>query len=248
MKEIIFKRVSKIFGENVGLEDVSFEIEKGDFVFITGRDGAGKSTLLKLLSRQLLPGTGEIWITGREVRAVRSKEIPFFMRQFGVIQEETGLLRDRTVFQNMEFTMKAVEQPKELIEERISEILRAAGVTHTADFYPEQLPAGDRVFVLLARALLLNPDILVADEPTKELNADEAWDFMCLLDELNRIGTTVILTTRDRELVSIMKKRVITLIAGRKAADEKSAVYNMLAEDIFEERRILNERAQNEKL
>lgn len=244
-KEIIFKNVDKLYGDGeYALEDVSFSVETGEFVFVIGRSGAGKSTLLKLISRQLLPSKGEIWVKGTEVTSLAEWEVPFLRRKIGLMQEEYGLLRDRSVYENLELAMRVTGQPQRLFKKRVIQTLRTVGVSHRIWAFPDEISAGETARVLLARALVVNPGILIADEPTANLDSDKAWDLMCLLDELNRLGVTIIIGSHDRELVSIMKKRVLTLSAGRLIADEKRAVYNYKAFDVIEERRIRNEQKQ----
>ena len=244
-QEIIFKNVSKMneYGE-YALENISFSVEKGEFVFVIGRSGAGKSTLLKLMSSQLTPDEGKIWVKGQELTSMAKREFPFFRRKLGMMQPEYGLLKDRSVYENVELAMIATEQPERLFKKRVTQTLRTMGVIHRKDAFPDEISEGEAARVLLARALVINPGILIADEPTANLDSDKAWDLMCLLDELNRLGVTVIIGCHDRELVSIMKKRVLTLSGGRLIADEKKAVYNPLAWDVIEERRIRNEQQQ----
>lgn len=249
MKEIEFRNVSKIFnGNTIGLENVSFEIEKGEFVFVVGRSGSGKSTLLRLLSAQTAPSHGEIWVGGLDTGALSANRLPYFRRQFGIMEQELGLLNDRTVFQNISLAMYATEQPVRLIKNRVKQTLSTVGISHRAAAYPQELSVGEAARVLLARAIASNPKIMVIDEPTANLDPDASWDLMCLLDELNRLGITMIVASHSRELVTIMKKRVITLVSGVKVLDQKHAVYNSKAMDIFEEKRILDERKKNEKL
>lgn len=244
-KDIVFKNVEKLYGQGeYALENVSFSVNPGEFVFVIGKSGAGKSTLLKMLTRQLRPTSGQIWVRGTEVTSLPQREIPFLRRQIGQMQAEYGLLPDRNVYENVELAMRATQQPKRLYKRRVTQTLRTVGVLHRAMAFPDEISAGETARVLLARALVVNPGILVADEPTANLDSDKAWDLMCLLDELNRLGVTIIIGSHDRELVSIMKKRVLTLSAGRLIADEKRAVYNYQAFDVIEERRIRNEQKQ----
>lgn len=249
MKQIEFKQVNKIFAPNVmALEDASFEIEQGEFVFVIGKSGAGKSTLLKLLSRQMLPTSGEIWVNGHEVNQIKKSQRPYFQRQFGIMETEVGLLSDQTVYQNIHFVMRATEQPRKLSRIRVTQTLHTVGLSHRAQAFPKELSVGEAAKALFARAIVMNPKILIADEPTANLDPDASYDLMRLLEELNRLGVTIIVASHSRELVTIMKKRVITLVAGAVVADQKKAIYNPLALDIFEERRVLNEREQNQKL
>lgn len=248
-KEIVFDHVNKWYGEDcIALENVSFSIEKGEFVFVIGKSGAGKSTLLKMLSRQISPDSGKIWIDGQEISSMPKSRIPALRRKIGQMQPEYGLLAHKNVYENIELTMCATEQPRRLFERRIRQTLRTVGVEHRMWAFPDEISAGEAARVLLARALVVNPKILVADEPTANLDSDSAYDLMRLLEELNRMGVTIMVGSHDRELVSIMRKRVMTLSAGRLVADEKHAVYNSMAADWMEERRIKNERAKKQRI
>ena len=248
-KEIKFNHVTKIFGQDtIGLEDASFEIEHGEFVFIVGRSGSGKSTLLKLLSAQLFPTSGEIWVGGCETGRLTSNQLPYYRRQFGIMEAELGLLNDRNVYQNISLAMYATEQPRHLIKKRVEQTLSTVGIAHRSLARPGELSVGEAARALLARAIVMNPKIMVVDEPTANLSPGAAWDMMCLLDELNRLGVTMIVASHARELVSVMKKRVITLVAGAVAADERNAIYDLKRMDIFEEKRLVHEREKNKKL
>jgi len=244
-KDIIFKNVSKQYSSGeYALDDVSFAVEKGEFVFIIGRSGAGKSTLLKMISRQEVPTSGNIWVKDMEVTALRDWQIPYLRRSIGLMQAEFGLLSDKTVYENVEIAMRATGQPKKLYKKRVKQTLKTVGVLHRLHAFPDEISAGEAARVLLARALVVDPGILIADEPTANLDPDRAWDMMRLLDDLNRMGVTIIVGSHDKELVSIMKKRVLTLSAGRLIADQRNAVYNHRAVDAIEERRIRNEQQQ----
>ena len=242
---IVFQNVSKEYGKGeYALEHVSFSVKAGEFVFVIDRSGAGKSTLLKLISRQLAPTEGHIWALGTEVTALKDREIPFFRRKIGMMQAEYGLLRDKSVYENVEIAMRATGQPQKLYKKRVMQTLQTVGVLHRKDAFPGEISVGEEARVLLARALVVNPGILIADEPTANLDADKAYDLMRLLDELNRLGVTIIVGSHDKEMVSIMRKRVLTLSAGRLVADEKNAAYNYKGVDAIEERRIRNEQKQ----
>lgn len=244
-QEVIFKNVSKRYGKGeYALDDVSFSVEPGEFVFVIGRSGAGKSTLLKLISRQLLPTEGKIWVHGTEVTGMPEWKVPQLRRQIGLMQPEYGLLRDKTVYENVEIAMWATEQPRKLYEKRVLQTLQTMGVSHRMKAFPDEISVGEAARVLLARALAVNPKILIADEPTANLDGDKSWDLMCLLEELNRRGMTIIVGSHDKELVSIMHKRVLTLAAGQLVSDRKNAGYNYRGVDIIEERRIRNEQKQ----
>lgn len=249
MKEIELKAINKFYKPDVvALEDFSLSVEQGEFVFVTGRSGSGKSTILKLLSAQIFPSSGEMWIRGKDASALTRKELPYYRRQFGIMQSDLGLLKDRTVRQNIELAMRATEQPLKLTRRRVEQTMRTMGISHRAEHLPKELSGGEAERALLARALVTDPKILVLDEPTANLDPSAAWDLMCLIDEINRtVGLTVIVASHNRELVSIMKKRVVTLAAGAKVADEKKVIYHTTAGDIFDERRVLREREERRK-
>ena len=243
MDAVVFEKVSKVFsGGRVAAEDISFRVRRGEFVFIIGRSGAGKSTLLKLMSAQERPTSGKIWVNGEDLDTVTGRRLPYFRRQIGVMQPELGLLEDRTLFDNVYLSVIATDQKRKAGRKRVAGLIRAVGIQDRADFYPREVSMGEAARALLARAIVISPTLLLADEPTANLDPDSSWDIMCLLSELNRQGVTVIVSSHNQELVSIMRKRVITLSAGRLVADERNAVYNVRAADAMEERRILYER------
>lgn len=226
----------------IALEHASFDIGQGEFLFFIGRNGAGKSTALNLLSCQETPSAGEIYFRGVAVSALRKSQLPFYRRQFGIMKQELGLLCNRTVLENIRFSLQATGHYGREAERKAMAALEITGVPHKQRAYPEELSGGEKAKALLARAISGNPQILILDEPTANLDPDSSWDFFCLLQELNRQGMTVIAASHDREMVSVMRKRVITLSAGRIVADERRAVYNVMASDILEERRVINER------
>lgn len=248
MEAIVFENVNKVFrrGE-VAAEDLSIRIRKGEFVFVIGRSGAGKSTFLKLLSGQEEATSGKIWVNGLELSSLTRSQRPYFHRQVGIMQPEFGLLGDRDLFDNVYLAMQATEQPGRKARKKVEHILRLMGIDDRAKFYPHEVSMGEGARALLARAMVIGPSILVADEPTANLDPDASWDLMCLMDELNRQGVTVVVASHNQELVSIMRKRVITLSAGCLVADEKNAVYNVRAADAIEERRVLSERADRQR-
>ena len=248
MKEIEMKSVNKFYKSDVvALEDFSLTVEEGEFVFVTGRSGSGKSTFLKLLSGQIFPTSGEMWVRGSNVSALTREQIPYYRRQFGIMQADLGLLKDQTVRQNIELAMRATEQPLKRTKRRVEQTMRVVGIADRAEHYPSELSGGEAARVLLARALVTDPKILVLDEPTANLDPSAAWDLMCLIDEVNRKGLTVLVASHNRELVTIMKKRVVTLAAGVIVADEKNVIYSSTAGDIFDERRVLREREERRR-
>lgn len=240
MSFIIFEHVTKKFRDEIALEDISFEIEKGEFVFIIGKSGAGKSTLLDLILKQQEVTSGKITVGGRRVDIMKRKKIPAHRRKIGFVSPEVGLLKDRSVYDNILLAILATGKTNERERATIMRVLGLVGLAGKFQAYPDELSGGEQARVLLARALSVNPELLIADEPTANLDADSAWDLMQLLAELNYQGMTILVASHARELVTIMKKRCMTLIAGNLVADEKHSIYNPKAIDIFEERRILN--------
>lgn len=241
MAQIIFDHVTKKFRDIIALNDVSFEIEKGEFVFIIGKSGAGKSTLLDLILKQQEVTSGKITVGGRRVDLMKRAKIPAHRRRLGFISPEVGLLKDRSVYDNIMLAILATGKGNQHMRATIMKMLGLVGIAQKFQAYPDELSGGERARVLVARALSVGPEILIADEPTANLDADSAWDLMQLLAELNYQGITVIVASHARELVTIMRKRCITLVAGTLVADEKNARYNPIATDIFEERRVLRD-------
>ncbi|WP_122644558.1 cell division ATP-binding protein FtsE [Luxibacter massiliensis] len=242
MAEIIFEHVTKMFRDEIALDDVSLEVEKGEFVFVIGKSGAGKSTLLNLIMKQEDVTSGHIIVEGRQLDLMRPSRIAAHRRKLGIMSPEVGLLKDRSIYDNIALAIWATGRNNARMRNTIIKVLGLVGIADKAPFFPNELSGGEQARALLARALSVNPSILIADEPTANLDPDAAWDLMQLLEEVNYKGMTVIVASHARELVTIMRKRCITLVAGTVVADEKHGIYNYKAVDIFEERRILEER------
>lgn len=241
MAQIIFDHVTKKFRNEVVLDDISFEIEKGEFVFIIGKSGAGKSTLLNLIMKQEEVTSGRITVNGRRVDIMQRRKIPAHRRRLGVVSAEVGLLKDRTVYDNIMLAILATGKSVDKMKATIMRALGLVGLAGKFQAFPDELSGGEQARVLLARALSVQPEILIADEPTANLDPDSAWDLMQLLAEVNYRGMTVLVASHARELVTIMRRRCMTLVAGTLVADEKRAIYNSKATDIFEERRVLKD-------
>lgn len=226
---ILFQDVTKTYKNNlVGVKDINLEIGQGEFLFLLGKSGAGKSTLIKLITKEINPTKGEIHIENIILGQVAQKEIPFFRRSLGIVHQEAGLLEYKTVYDNVAFAMMATEQPYELICDSVPTALGIVGLRQKAQSMPHELSGGEQFKVALARAIVNSPRILIADEPTANLDPDTAWDIMCLLDEINRKGVTVLVATHAYEMVNIMKKRVVTLYEGRIIGDVRSGKYGYL--------------------
>ena len=239
MAQIIFDHVTKKFKNETALHDISFEIDKGEFVFFIGKSGAGKSTLLNLIMKQEEVTSGKITVEGGRVDTMTRNKVPEHRRRLGIMSPEVGLLKDRSVYDNIKLALLATENADDRMREKIIKVLGLVGLAKKYKSYPDELSGGEQARILLARALSVQPEILIADEPTANLDPDSAWDLMQLLEELNYRGMTILVASHARGLVTIMKRRCITLIAGRMAADEKRSIYNQKSMDIFAERRIL---------
>ncbi len=234
MAQIIFDHVTKKFKNETALHDISFEIDKGEFVFFIGKSG-----LLNLIMKQEEVTSGKITVEGRRVDTMTRNKVPEHRRRLGIMSPEVGLLKDRSVYDNIKLALLATENADDRMREKIIKVLGLVGLAKKYKSYPDELSGGEQARILLARALSVQPEILIADEPTANLDPDSAWDLMQLLEELNYRGMTILVASHARGLVTIMKRRCITLIAGRMAADEKRSIYNQKSMDIFAERRIL---------
>ncbi len=212
--------VSKTYPNGVrALNDVSLKIDRGEFVFLMGQSGAGKSTLLKLLYREELPTRGQIFVASRSVVRMKPAEIPMLRRNIGVVFQDYKLLENKTVFENVAFAMQVVGASKREITRRVQETLELVGLKDKAKCYPTQLSGGEQQRAGIARAIVNRPLMVIADEPTGNLDADTSWEIMDLLQEINKNGTTVIMATHAQEIVKRMHKRVVFLKEGRVIQD-----------------------------
>ena len=209
---IKLEHVSKSYSAGIpALNDISLNIEEGEFVFIVGNSGSGKSTLIKLLLKELEPTKGVITINNRNLNAIRRKQIPKYRRNVGVVFQDFRLLKDRNVYENVAFAQKVIGTPARLIRSSVPTMLSMVGLAAKYKSYPKQLSGGEQQRVAIARALVNQPKILLADEPTGNLDNHNAWEIMKLLEEINQKGTTVVVVTHNLEIVKAMKKRVITM-------------------------------------
>ena len=219
---IRLEHVSKTYQQGVpALNDVSIHIEQGEFVFIMGKSGSGKSTLIKLLLKELEPTKGEIYINNQKLSSVTNKKIPYFRRNIGVVFQNFRLLQDRNVYENVAFAMKVVESSTREIKRKVPLMLSLVGLAAKYKSLPRQLSGGEQQRVAIARALVNEPKILLADEPTGNLDNTNAWEIMHLLEEINERGTTVVVVTHNSEIVRKMNKRVITIKKGVVVSDGK---------------------------
>lgn len=219
---IQLENVSKTYQQGVpALNNIDIHIEQGEFVFIMGKSGSGKSTLIKLLLKELEPTKGEITIGGQRLSHVTHKKIPAFRRNIGVVFQDFRLLQDRNVYENVAFAMKVVEAPTREIKQKVPLMLSLVGLAAKYKSLPRQLSGGEQQRVAIARALVNEPKILLADEPTGNLDNTNAWEIMHLLEEINERGTTVVVVTHNSEIVRKMGKRVITIKKGVVVKDGK---------------------------
>lgn len=223
---IVLEDVSKSYSTGApAIKSISLKIDEGEFVFIVGNSGSGKSTLIKLLLKELEPTSGKIYVNGRYLNTIRRSKIHEHRRGIGVVFQDFRLLRDRNVYDNIAFAQRVVETPVRVIRRRVPAMLSLVGLSEKYRSYPRELSGGEQQRVALARALVNNPAILLADEPTGNLDPKNSWEIMKLLDEINKRGTTVVVVTHNREIVDAMNKRVITMHKGVILSDEKKGEY-----------------------
>jgi len=223
---IEFKKVSKFYPDDcAAVKDITFSIKPKEFVSIVGRSGAGKTTLLKLLLKEEQPSEGEVVVDGRDIRNLKEREIPTFRRKIGSIFQDFKLLSNKTAYENIAFAMEAGGRSEQEIVEDVPQILNLVELVDKADNFPAQLSGGEKQRVAIGRALVHKPDILMADEPTGNLDPLHTWDIIRLLCRINELGTTVILATHDRETVNALGRRVISLDRGRLIRDEEKGRY-----------------------
>ena len=218
---IQFFQVGKRYPGNPdpALQEVSFEIPRGQFVFLTGASGAGKTTLLRLIFREEIPSDGQIVVNGRNVASIPRSKIPYLRRTIGVVFQDFRLIARKTIFENVSYLPRILGQDLKTQKQLAYQALRRVGLAHRLNAFPPELSGGEQQRVAIARALINEPDILIADEPTGNLDPDLSWEIMRLFLEVNLRGTTVLLATHDRDLIQRIGKRVLTLDKGRLAND-----------------------------
>ena len=219
---IELKEVTKEYSKGVAaLNGVSLKIEQGEFVFIVGDSGSGKSTLIRLLLKELEPTSGSITVMGKELGKMKHKAIPYYRRRMGVVFQDFRLLKDRNVYENIAFTLRVTETPTRVLKKKVPAALSLVGLAQKYKSYPKELSGGEQQRVAIARAIVNEPSILLADEPTGNLDPVNSWEIMKLLEEANNRGTTVVVVTHNHEIVNAMKKRVITMQKGNIVSDTK---------------------------
>lgn len=223
---IQLNNVTKIYDNNVkALSDVTLRIKKGEFVFVVGQSGAGKSTLNKLLYREEIPTRGQIVFDGKSVVRMRPREVPHLRRKIGLVFQDFRLLPRKTVYENVAFALEVTGATRRELRKAVPAVLNLVGLTEKFDAFPGQLSGGEQQRVGIARAIVNNPLLLIADEPTGNLDPETSWELMKLFSDINRRGTTIIMCTHAWDIVDTMKKRVIALSGGRVVRDEEKGAY-----------------------
>ena len=217
---IEFNHVNKVYDNgSVALEDVTVHVDKGEFVLICGASGAGKSTFIKLLSHEVVPDSGTVIVNDIDVTRLKKSKIPHLRRRIGVVFQDFRLLSNKTVFENIAFALEVIEEKRSVIRRRVEEVLELVGLAHKANDLPEDLSGGEQQRVAIARAIVNKPLVLIADEPTGNLDPNTSRDIMELFKAINNSGTTIVMVTHDMQMVQYLDKRVIALDAGRVVSD-----------------------------
>ena len=224
---IYFKNVSKVYDNgSVALDHANVHIKKGEFVFVVGASGAGKSTFIKLLDHEELPTEGSVIVNGIEVNKLKKSRVPYLRRRMGIVFQDFRLLPNKTAEENVAFAMEVIEAPRRLIKERVRNVLDLVGLVGKADALPSNLSGGDQQRVAIARAIVNRPLLLIADEPTGNLDPETSKGIMDIFTKVNHMGTTVVMVTHDQQLVDMMNKRVIEIVDGKIVRDEQQGGYD----------------------
>jgi cell division transport system ATP-binding protein len=223
---IKLEAVTKTYkGDVVALRGAEVDIQKGEFVFLVGASGSGKSTMLRLMNREEMPDKGRVWVAGKDIAELSSWKVPYLRRNIGTIFQDFKLLSGKTVRENVAFALEVIGRPKHVIKSQVPAILELVGLAKKLESYPHELSGGEQQRVSIARAFVNRPLILLADEPTGNLDPDTSQGIMKLLDRINRTGTTVVMATHDRGIVDSMRRRVIELDRGVIVRDQARGVY-----------------------
>jgi len=223
---IQFKNVTKIYNNNIfALSNINLHIEKGEFVFLVGPSGSGKSTFIKMLLKEVEPTNGNIIVNNMDITNIKRKEIPYYRRKIGVVFQDFRLIPTLNIYENVAFAMRVVEAPLREIRKKVPVVLSLVGLANKYKAFPHELSGGEQQRVSLARAIVNNPSILIADEPTGNLDPETAMDIMETLNDINHAGTTVVMATHAKDIVDAMKKRVIAIEKGIIVRDEQRGTY-----------------------
>ena len=224
---ILFDCISKKFGSTIALDNISLEIKQGEFVFIVGPSGAGKSTILRILTREIAPSAGKIKVGDSDLTKIKDQQVPSLRRRVGVVFQDFKLLDDRTVFENVALALEVRNKTDAEIEKQVEHILKLVEIWDKRNLFPRQLSGGEAQRTAIARAVVGKPDILLADEPTGDLDSKTAWGVIQLLNEINSWGTTIVMATHNQEVVNTLKRRVIVLKKGKITSDTKEGKYEV---------------------
>ena len=223
---IHMKNVTKVYENGaVALNNINVDIRKGEFVFLVGSSGAGKSTFVKMLFREVLPSSGILTVNGRDVIRMANKEVPYLRRSLGVIFQDYRLLPEKTVYENISFAMQVIEAPRRLMQRSVNSVLDIVGLRDKYKCFPHQLSGGEQQRVAIARAIVNNPSIVIADEPTGNLDPETSWGIMDIFQRINAAGTTIVMATHDKTIVDAMQRRVIAIEDGQIVRDEAQGGY-----------------------
>ena len=224
---IHMRNICKVYEDTgaVALDHVDVDIAKGEFVFIVGASGAGKSTFIKMLFREELPSSGDLIVNGHDVVNMEHSEVPYLRRGLGVIFQDYRLLADKTVFENVAFAMQVIEAPRRTMQRSVNAVLDVVGLRDKYRSFPSQLSGGEQQRVAIARAIVNSPAIVIADEPTGNLDPETSWDIMDIFHRINQSGTTIVMATHDKNIVDTMQRRVIAIEDGKIVRDEARGVY-----------------------
>lgn len=224
---ITMEHVSKKYENDVlALNDINITIYKGEFVFVVGPSGAGKSTFMRMLLRETLPSSGTVKVNGYNISAMRNKDVPYLRRSLGIVFQDYRLLPNKTVYENVAFAMRVIEAPRRLIQRSVISVLGVVGLKDKYRCFPHQLSGGEQQRVAIARAIVNQPSIVIADEPTGNLDPETTWGIMEIFDRINRAGTTIVMATHNKDIVDTMQRRVITISQGAITRDVAQGGYN----------------------
>lgn len=223
---IHMKDVTKIYENgSAALRGITIDIEKGEFVFLVGPSGAGKSTFIKMLFREVLPSKGQLIVNGRNLVTMKESEVPYLRRGLGIVFQDYRLLADKTVYENVAFAMQVIEAPRREMQKRVNAVLDLVGLREKIRSFPNQLSGGEQQRVAIARAIVNSPMVVIADEPTGNLDPETSWDIMKIFERINKSGTTIVMATHDKNIVDTMQKRVIAIEDGHVRRDEIKGAY-----------------------
>ena len=227
---VFFDNITKVYEaqpDKPALQNISLKIFPGEFVFLVGHSGSGKSTFIRLINREIMPSSGNLYIAGENVTEMRSWRVPFLRRNIGCVFQDFKLLPKKTTFENVAFALEVIGKSKSIIKAQVPEVLRLVGLEEKMDKYPDQLSGGEQQRVSIARAIVNRPPVLICDEPTGNLDPQTSLGIMRLLDRINRTGTIVLVATHDKEMVNSMRRRVVTLESGHIVRDQDKGVYGL---------------------